>query len=404
MRSMGIVAEYNPFHNGHQFQLNQAKELSQSDVTIAIMSGNFLQRGEPALVSKWARTQMAIKGGVDLVFELPYAFSVHKAETFAYGAIYILNAMGCKNVCFGSESGEIDQFYTTLQFIKENQQRYDEYIHSFMKEGMSYPASLSASFKKLNPDIHTVDLSKPNNILGYHYILAASRINPQIIFNTVQRKGATHHDKSFTDEKIASATSIRESLFNEGQLKNIKPYVPETTMSLLNEYIQNFGQIHKWEQYWPYLQYKLLTMSNVELKEIYEVEEGLENRLLKAAPIADSFLSFMESIKTKRYTWTRLQRICVHILTNTKKETVQGLKDHPTYARLLGMNEHGRNYLNKIKKDVNIPILANASAFKDEMLTMDLKAANIYAQVLKEPHRTKLLKMEFNQPPIYFRE
>ena len=248
MKSIGIVAEYNPFHNGHQFQLNQSKKIAQSDVTIAIMSGNFLQRGEPALVSKWTRTQMALRGGVDLVFELPYAFSVHKAETFAHGAIYLLNAIGCKSVCFGSESGKINQFYTTLQFIKEHQQRYEVYIRSFMKEGMSYPASLAASFKKLNPDIHTIDLSKPNNILGYHYILAASKINPQMTFYTVQRQGATHHDKSFTDAKIASATSIRESLFKNDELEHIKPYVPETTMSYLVDYFHQFGQLHNWEQ------------------------------------------------------------------------------------------------------------------------------------------------------------
>lgn len=402
MKSTGIIAEYNPFHNGHQYQLIQAKKMTNADITIAIMSGNFLQRGEPALLSKWARTKMALEGGIDLVFELPYAFAVHKAETFAFGAVYLLNALTCQHICFGSESGHLQAFTETIKFIKNHQEKYEAQIRKFVKQGMSYPSALASAFKQLNPHSNTVDLSKPNNILGYHYMLAAVNLNLDLQFSTVQRKGASHHETSFTNKSIASATSIRHSLLDE-DVSNIQSYVPQTTFDRLIQYEQEFGQFHRWEVYWPFLQYKILSMDATQLHTIYEMEEGLENRIKNAAPLAHSFHSFMQNIKTKRYTWTRLQRICVHILTHTTKEQMRNFHT-PRYARLLGMTEKGRKYLNIIKKKTQIPIVSNASSLQDEMLDLDIKAAQIYAHILKQPFRTKLVKMEYNQPPIYIKK
>jgi len=188
MNSVGIVAEYNPFHNGHQFQVQSAKKLSQSDIAIAVMSGNFLQRGEPAIVNKWARTKMALQAGVDIVIELPYAYAVQNAEIFAYGAVLLLNSIGCRNICFGSESGDIHQFDETVQFINQNKAKYEENIRKYIKKGISYPSALSAAFKELEPGSTTIDLTQPNNILGFHYMAAGKKINSRISFHTVQRK------------------------------------------------------------------------------------------------------------------------------------------------------------------------------------------------------------------------
>ncbi|WP_062105175.1 nucleotidyltransferase [Bacillus niameyensis] len=402
MDSVGIVAEYNPFHNGHQYQLQMAKKITDSDIVIAIMSGNFLQRGEPALVSKWARTKMALQLGVDLVIELPYAFTIQKAEIFAFGAVFILNAMKCKKICFGSESGDITTFYQTYDFIENHKDDYEDFIRSFIKTGMSYPKALSEAFKKLNPKHDTIDLSKPNNILGFYYISAASVINPSIKLYTVKRKNANYHDTFFNQSNIASATSIRMAIQQNKSLEAINAFIPSQTFQELHNYKKEFSQYHTWEHYWPFLQYKLLSMNDKELEAIYEVEEGLENRLLKAARTSENFTTFMQQIKTKRYTWTRLQRVCVHILNNTQKQTIQMIRQTPEYIRLLGMTNNGREYLRKIKKDLPITLISKISSQDNDMLSLDIKATDIYAHALKEPFRSKLRALEFEQPPIIY--
>ncbi|MEK3887079.1 nucleotidyltransferase [Bacillus sp. FSL K6-3431] len=402
MRSAGVVVEYNPFHNGHNYHIQETKRKSQADVIIAVMSGNFLQRGEPALVSKWSRTKMALKAGADIIIELPYAFAVQKAETFAYGSVFLLNALKCNTICFGSERGDLLPFIRTLHFLEQHKEDYDDWIHSYMKEGLSYPTAASNAYKRLDPPDDLIDLSKPNNILGFHYLSAAANINKQIEFITINRQNADYHDEDFQHATIASATAIRKSLQQHSSLDKVRSFMPDTTYSELATYKTAYGQFHDWENYWPYLQYQLLTIDADELRTIYEVEEGIENRLIKAARQAESFLAFMQMIKTKRYTWTRLQRLCTHILCNCKKSDINKIGKNPSYIRLLGMSEAGRIYLNQVKKDLPIPLIAKVSAFPKELLQLDLKAANVYTLGLSEPERSKLFKLEFEQPPIYF--
>lgn len=403
MKSAGIIVEYNPFHNGHDFHIQETRRKSEADVIIAVMSGNFLQRGEPALVSKWSRTEMALHAGVDIVIELPYAFAVQKAETFAHGAVFLLNALKCNSICFGSERGELSPFKETQRFLHENKENYDHWIHFYMKKGLSYPTALSNAFKRLNTNEDAVDLSKPNNILGFHYINAAFHINKEMNFLTIKRKNADYHDEVFNDSTIASATAIRKSIHQHSNLEAVKSFIPYSTWNGLNKYRSEYGQFHHWEDYWSYLQFQILTMDANELQSIYEVEEGLENRLIKAARQANSFLAFMELIKTKRYTWTRLQRICTHILNNCKKVDIENSGKNPNYVRLLGMNDIGRTYLNQVKKQLPIPLVSKVSAYPRELLQIDLRASDVYALGLPAQKKVNLLNQEFKQPPIYFR-
>ncbi|GIN91479.1 nucleotidyltransferase [Siminovitchia terrae] len=400
MKSVGIVAEYNPFHNGHLYHLSQSKEVSKSEVAIVVMSGNFLQRGEPAIVSKWARTKMALLAGADIVIELPYAFAVQKAETFALGSVYLLDALKCSSICFGSESGSIDPFLHTMELLKEQEDLYNQKIKSYIKEGVSYPKALSLAFSDLEKNKDSVDLSMPNNILGYHYISAADKLNSSMQFFTIKRNTAEHNDQTIHDDRIASATSIRKLIREEGNLNRMRPYVPESTFAEMNVYYNTYGHFHDWEDYWPYLQYRLITMGEEELNQMYDIEEGLPYRLQKAAQTAENFQSFMELIKTKRYTWTRLQRICTHALTNTSKADIKSVGETPGYIRLLGMSANGREYLNKVKKDLSLPLVSTVSSFPQDLLALDRKAALVYSQVLKEPARSRLLSMEYAQPPI----
>lgn len=402
MRAVGVIVEYNPFHNGHAFHLQAAKEATGADIVIAVMSGNFLQRGEPALVSKWFRTKMALLNGIDIVIELPYQFATQKAETFANGAVSILDAIGCDFLCFGSESGDLSSFLETIGFFDKHQEKLDFHIKNNIKTGISYPKALSLSFQALSNAENHVNLAKPNNILGYHYIKALQQQKSHVKPYTVKRKNADYHDEHFATETIASATSIRKALFSTNQdYATIEQYVPAPTSQLLKEYISHYGAFHEWENYWPYLQFRLFQCTPEELKEIYEVEEGLEHRLKAACLEASSFREFMEKIKTKRYTWTRLQRLCLHVLTNTKKTDMQRFTEKASYLRLLGMTRNGKEYLNKQKSHLSLPLIAKLSAFKSEEILLDIKAARIYSLGAGRKHESKPENLEFKQPPIY---
>ncbi|MDQ0198481.1 nucleotidyltransferase [Neobacillus ginsengisoli] len=402
MKAVGVIVEYNPFHNGHAFHLQAARQASEADVVIAVMSGNFLQRGEPALVSKWHRTRMALLGGVDIVFELPYRFATQKAETFANGSVSILDAAGCEFLCFGSESGDLTSFLRTIEYLEKNQVSYNVNIKSIMNTGVSYPKALSLSFQQLADSENYLDLSKPNNILGFQYIKAIKHQKSSVRPITVQRKNANYHDEHFTSETIASATSIRKALFStENGKESIGQFIPESTYQLLKAYFNDYGVFHQWENYWKLLQFRLLQTSPEELRNIYEIEEGLENRFLAAALVSNNFKEFMEKIKTKRYTWTRLQRTCVHLLTNTKKAEMVSDTEKATYLRLLGMTKNGKEYLNKMKSQFSLPLISKLSACKQKDILPDIKASRIYSLAVPNPLKSELLSREYKQPPIY---
>lgn len=404
LNAVGIIVEYNPFHNGHLYHLEKTKEITNADVVIAVMSGFFLQRGEPALLSKWHRAKMALLAGVDIVFELPYPFCTQKADTFAYGAVSLLAAARCKAICFGSESGNIEAFHDTYDFLQKNDEVYQERIKFHMYKGVSYPKAASLAFEDLSPTKEMIDLTKPNNILGFQYVKSIRDLKLPMKAYTVTRTNAQYHDTTFSSSSIASATSIRHAIFSEeGHLEKVKPYVPLTSYEIMQNYEKEYASFHQWENYWPYLKFRLLHSTRDELKEIYEVEEGIENRLISIAREADTFFRFMTMLKTKRYPWTRLQRMCVHILTNTKVSEMKERMAKPTYLRLLGMSEKGRQYLNRWKKHFSLPVISKLSSYDKEDINLDLRSAQIYALGANRNNQNTLLNLEYKQPPIYIK-
>ncbi|PGW25667.1 hypothetical protein COD95_06395 [Bacillus thuringiensis] len=402
-----MVVEYNPFHNGHLYHVQQTKKLTQSDIIIAVMSGPFLQRGEPALISKWYRTKMALANGVDLIVELPYVFATQKAETFAHGAISILNALRVSEICFGSEDGQIKNFYNTISVQKNEEETFNCLVKQFMDAGNSYAKATSDAFSHILTSENNIDMSQPNNILGFQYMKAILSQNSSIQAQTIQRFASHYHDETFNDQYIASATSIRKQLFSEeGSFTTIEPFLPQATTSLLANYKQNYGILHNWEQYFSFFKYKLMTMSPGDLRHIYEIEEGLEHRILSKIQNSSSFYSFMEALKTKRYTWTRLQRACTHILTNTTKEEIRSanIEQHAPYIRLLGMSQKGQTYLSKNKKKIELPILTHTKTFDHAALDIEKKANSVYFSIMHEPLRTQLLKQDITHHPIRYDE
>ncbi|MED2916525.1 nucleotidyltransferase [Bacillus thuringiensis] len=387
--------------------MQQTKKLTQSDIIIAVMSGPFLQRGEPALISKWYRTKTALANGVDLVVELPYVFATQKAETFANGAISILNALHVSEICFGSEDGQIENFYNTISVQKNEEETFNYLVKQFMDAGNSYAKATSDAFSHILTSEKNIDMSQPNNILGFQYIKAILSQNSSIQAQTIKRFASHYHDETFNDQHIASATSIRKQLFSEeGSFTTIEPFLPQATTSLLANYKQNYGILHNWEQYFSFFKYKLMTMSSGDLRHIYEIEEGLEHRILSKIQNSSSFYSFMEALKTKRYTWTRLQRACTHILTNTTKEEIRSanIEQHAPYIRLLGMSQKGQTYLSKNKKKIELPILTHTKTFDHAALDIEKKANSVYFSIMHEPLRTQLLKQDITHHPIRYDE
>ncbi len=400
MKAVGVVVEYNPFHNGHRLHIQESKRKTGADVVIAVMSGPFLQRGEPALVSKWARTDMALQGGIDLVIELPYHFATANAETFARGSISLLESLSCDYFCFGSEEGDLSSFVHSYHVLQKRNDEYKSALKSFLKAGNSYPTAASLAFKAISSNEHVLDLSLPNNILGKEYVQATLENQYKIQPVTIQRVSAGYHDTNFASSSIASATGIRKAIIGEKQpLQAIATYVPQSTLTILEQYLSHYKEFHNWEMYWPFLKYRILSSSAAELSEICDVEEGIENRLMESAKQSSSFQQFMTLSKTKRYTWTRIQRICIHILNHSRKKELEP-HSFPSYIRLLGMNETGQKYLQEVKKELSLPFISKVSAYNDPAIQSDLRAASIFAQGLREPYQSELLKREFTAPII----
>lgn len=401
MNACGLIVEYNPFHNGHVYHIQEAKKVSGADCMIAVMSGSFLQRGEPAIIDKFHRTKAALSSGIDIVVELPYSYAVQSSDLFAKGSVHTLNEIGVSSICFGSESGDISNFTKSYKLFREKENIYKNVLKSNLDQGISFPEASKAAYQKIGLTTAEMDLSKPNNILGFSYVKTILENDFAIEPLTIERTKSDYHDQTITGS-IASATSIRSELFTDQTLSpEIAKTLPAESISQLTKYKNEATTWHTWENYFNLVHYRVMTMSLNELAAIHGVDEGLEYRIKKTAHIVTSFKEWMESIKTKRYTWTRLQRIFVHILTNTTKDDVAYAKTSSTvpYVRLLGMTKRGQSYLNNKKKRMDVPLVANFNRNMDQMLSLEEKAANAYYSILP-PEKRKYFRRQELQPPI----
>ncbi|HLR66044.1 nucleotidyltransferase [Virgibacillus alimentarius] len=401
MKACGLIVEYNPFHHGHVYHIQKAKEVSRADCIIAVMSGSFLQRGEPAIIDKFHRTKAALQSGIDIVLELPYPYAVQSSDLFAKGSVLTLDQLGVSNICFGSESGNVSHFITTFEKYKEKETIYKSTLHHHLKQGTSFPEASKKAYQKIGLTSGQMDLSRPNNILGFSYVKTVLEYCLPIKPLTIKRTSSNYHDESITSE-IASATSIRKQLFQENDISpETSAAIPDETITQLKNYKNKAALWHTWENYFPLVHYRVLTMSLEELAQIHGVEEGLEYRIKKTAKTATSFINWMKQIKTKRYTWTRLQRIFAHLLTNTKKADIQSVvsSNSVPYVRVLGLTKNGQAYLHTIKKNMNVPIVFSlAHGHMQPMLAMEEKATHAYYSVVPPNHRALLFKQELQAP------
>lgn len=384
MKSVGIICEYNPFHNGHIKHLEKVRELFPNHTIILVMSGNFTERGDVSIISKWDKTEIALKAGIDLVIELPFFFASQSADIFARGSIQILNALDVEAIVFGSESNNINNLIEMAK-ISMNNKKYDKLVKSYLQEGINYPTALAKALY----DLTGKKISKPNDILGLSYIKEIIRLNSNIKPICIKRDD--NFNDNFLYENITSSSSIREHLKNKQELTN---QVPDFVQSYLTK------KLHFIDDYYTLLKYKILTSIN-NLNEFQTVDEGIENRLLKFIINSNSYNELMLKIKTKRYTYNKLNRMFTHILCNFTKEEANSFHDIE-YIRVLGFNSNGRSYLNKIKKNINIPLITNYTSIKNKMLDLEFRTTCVYASILEPTEASKLIEEEYKKSPIMY--
>lgn len=370
MNGIGIICEYNPFHNGHIYHINKVKEMFPGKPIILVMSGNFTQRGDVSIIDKWEKTDIALSY-VDLVIELPFVFSCASADIFAYGAVNILRNMGVSHIVFGTENLTEEDLIKTANIQKEK--NFDILVKKYLDDGTNYPTSLS----KAVYDLCGIKVDSPNDLLGLSYV--KELINTDIKPVTIKRTN-DFHSKNL-DGTISSASSIREAL-KKG--KDVKKYVPTETYLKLNN-------LHFNEDYFDLLKYKIISEIN-NLDKYVNVDEGIENRIKKYIYEADSLDDLISKVKTKRYTYNKLNRMFTYILCGfTKDENIKKLE----YIRVLGFNKKGREYLKNIKKISELPIITQYSN-KYKMLSIEMKTSYIY--YLNEKDKVNL--MEYKHKPI----
>lgn len=359
MHAVGLVTEYNPFHNGHRYHLSQARELTHAEVVVAVMSGNFTQRGEPTLLDKWQRAQAALTNGVDLVVELPIFMAVQPAHRFAAGALELLAALGVDDVVFGAEHPKWD--FKQLVAAEQN----------FTASSFSqYNATFATQFNEQLKDQTGLSLTDPNDILSFGYYKAQINERLPLRLHPIQRRGSQYHDERI-EGKIASASAIRQVVLEHGDFKQAVPV--QTAQQL-----QKLQQVPSWDAMYPMLRNQLIQAPVEQLAQIYQMAEGLEYRMKDAAQRNLSFAGFMKAVKTKRYTYAHLLRVYLYTILQLTESQVSDHLKRP-YLHVLGFNERGRDYLHSIKKQVELPLLTKIDQnLRDDLLNLDYRAGKLY--------------------------
>ena len=384
---LGIIAEYNPFHNGHLYHLLKSKEKTKATATIAVIGGNFTQRGETSIVDKWTKAEMALKNGVDLVLELPTLYSISSAENFADGAIKILNSLKIVDtISFGAETEDISKLNIIANIVYDEPKMYKDFLDEGLRNGKSFPkAREEAVLKCLNDKSYATILSSPNNILGIEYLKALKKRRSKIKPICIKRKDVGHLTLEYNGE-IASATAIR-NMIKLNRMKDVKTYTTPSSYTILTDEIKKGHFVNDISQFENIMIYNLRNMSLEQIANMPDVSEGLENLIKKAANSCNTIDEFINIVSSKRYTQTRIRRILLYSLLKITKKDMNISKKCNPYIRVLGFNKQGKELLSKISKvNPKINIITSVKKFADTntnknlkiLLDKDILATNIY--------------------------
>lgn len=377
MNITGIIAEYNPFHNGHAYQLEKARELTGADYLIVIMSGDFVQRGTPAILEKHLRARAALENGADLVLELPVRYSTASAMDFASGAVKLLDALNCvTHLCFGSESGTLEPLTAAAELLECEPPEYREALQSALRKGLSYPLARQKAFASVlnGPGQCESLLKAPNNILGVEYLRALLRLNSTIHPVTIERTSDNYHQKRLED-RFASATAVRTALLN-GCTESTAEYVPPQVQHMLETAVRQNALLTE-DDFSLVLRYQLQLSSPEELAEYLDVPRSLANRIFRLRNEFTGFRQFADLLKTKELTRTRINRSLLHILLRLKAEP-QPL----SHIRILGFRKEASPLLACLKKNSDLLPVTRLTALPEASIAEDLFASSLYHAAL----------------------
>lgn len=381
MNITGIITEYNPFHNGHKFHLEESKKQTKSDGTICIMSGNFVQRGGPAIIDKWKRTEMALSNGVDLIIELPTFYAVSSAEFFAKGAVSILNSLNIvNNLFFGSEIGDAKALSEIAKVLVSEDERFQNILKENLSLGLTFAKAREKSLiEYLNSSEINNIITSSNNILGIEYIKAILKLNSSINPVALKREGSNYNDKSLS-QTFSSATSIREVLKNTSNIEDLKNIIPLESYEVFSKLQEQDYRFTFEEEMFKYIKYKIQT-NCVNFNNLYEVTEGLDNKIIKEISSSNSLHEFILKIKSKRYTYSKISRILTHIYLALDNDDFKDIaNENNLYVRVLGFNKTGREILSLIKANSSIPLITKVPRFTNNpLLKFDLQATACYS-------------------------
>ena len=384
---LGIIAEYNPFHNGHLYHLLKSKEITKDNYTVAVISGCFTQRGEPSILDKWVKCEMALCNGIDLVLELPTLYSVSSAENFADGAIKLLNSLKIvDNLSFGAECNELNKLNIIANVLFEEPKEYKSLLATELNKGGSFPKSRENALISYLKDKNLINvLSEPNNILAIEYLKALKKYRSRIKPILIPRKNSGHLNLEYTG-KITSATAIRNML-RTGSTHNLKDALTPSSYTILKEEIAKGHFVKDFSKFEKICFYNLRSKNIENIKNLADVNEGLEHLIKKAALSCNSEQEFINIVSSKRYTQTRIKRILLYSLLDITKKDIDISKKITPYARVLGFNEKGKFLLQKINKlNPNLKVITSVKKFVDTninknlqiMLNKDIFSTNTY--------------------------
>lgn len=374
MKVIGVIAEYNPFHNGHLYQINKIKKMYPDSIIIGVVSSCFTQRGEISILNKWKKTKIALDNGVDLVIELPFVYATQSSDIFAKGAIDILNKLKIDTLVFGTESDNIEKL-SEVANIQINNKNYDNLVKKYLNIGLNYPTALNKALE----DLSNYKVDTPNDLLALSYIKEIKKNNYNIEVINIKRT-TSYHGKEIKNN-ITSASNIRKLYLEDQDISSLIPYNKDILYKI------------NMEKYYNYLKYKIL-IEESNLNKYQTVDEGIENRILKEIKKSNNYEELINNVKTKRYTYNKISRMLLHILTNFTKEEASNISIN--YIRLLGFNLKGKEYLNKIKKQLDIPIITRYKKEISKVLDIERRITKLYSLVTSTSEEEK----EYKNKPI----
>lgn len=398
MKILGLIVEYNPFHLGHLYHLQQAQQKLKPAATIAVMSGSFTQRGEPAIVDKWARAQMALAAGIDLVLELPVAWATQSAPNFAAGAVRLLAAAGATDICFGSEIGNLAPLQTIADLLLEEPPSYQQALQNALRQGHSFAVAQGHALAESLPNINPEVFKQPNNTLGIMYLLAMKQYHLSMQAHTIKRVGSYH--SLDTAAPLPSATAIRQQVLKGHPLEGM----PSAAQSILAQQIQRGQGPVTWKHFAPLLFYQLRNQTRADMDTWPESGEGLGDRLWLAARQTNHWEELLRMTKTRRFPLTRLQRVATYILLGLNRDRLAriNLELAPPYLRVLALNT-GSCEARRLLRESQLPVIYAARTAPSteprlcECLQMDIRATDIYTLAWEKNSRSGL---DYTHPVI----